>query len=91
MANCRKGDIAMIIQPLVRENLGALVEVIELSNHEPKRWRVRPVGGPRLASDGKLRAEANVADAALRPIRGQRSSSAPRRRAAGGCGDLFAQ
>ena len=91
MRNCRKGDIAVIVRALVPQNLGALVEVVAPSRQHPNHWVVRPLGGPRLASDGSFLDQANVPDTSLRPIRRPRPSSVPRGRRFQPTADLFSQ
>lgn len=70
---CKVGDLAFVIRPEVSSNQGMLVEVLQQVG--PKRWWVRSLCGPRLATDGTRRVEVLALDASLRPIRGPKKAA----------------
>ena len=68
--NCRIGDIAIIISAAMPENLGLLVEVIDVWPEDTHYWHVKSLCGPRDRLDGVRSAEGMAPDRCLRPIRG---------------------
>ena len=73
--NCRVGDLAIVIRPVVPSNLGMFVEVCSPWSQEPGCWWVRSLSGARPRKDGQTAFEGAVADDALRPIRGRKPGS----------------
>ena len=67
---CKIGDLAILINPTVEENLGALVEVMSVAKTNPRVWSVRSLSGPRMRSDGTVAEKADAPDKTLEPIRG---------------------
>jgi len=68
MMRCKMGDVAVIVRPLVRANLGMLVEV-KAPYGKPGWWWVRSLSGPRLREDGTVEQEGAVHDSRLSPVR----------------------
>lgn len=73
--NCKPGDLAVIVQGELTENIGAIVRVLGPENHprvQERFWRVESEGR-RLAGFGwgdivSYGIYANVADSEMRPI-----------------------
>jgi hypothetical protein len=67
---CRAGDLAIVIEARVHENLGMLVEVLSVWDGRPNAWWVRSLSGPRMRNNGTVASEASADDCSLWPIRG---------------------
>ena len=68
--NCKIGDLAILINPQMEENLGVLFEVMAPWPDEPGYWRIRSLNGPHLTYSGERLEEGMASDSSLRPIRG---------------------
>jgi hypothetical protein len=79
---CKRGDIAVLVHPILPENAGLIVDVLAF-DQLAGRWRVRPrTGGNRYRTafpDGTSPTERDPGheclceDWRLQPIRGQKS------------------
>ncbi|UVS93491.1 hypothetical protein [Burkholderia glumae] len=78
--NCKPGDLAIIVQAMLPENIGKIVEVLSPLGHDCGlgfRWLAKTVGGPaRTVSVVDFSSvfvdpePAGIPDAWLRPISG---------------------
>lgn len=71
--NCRRGDMAVIVESQLPENLGVFVEVV--GAYDDGAWAIRPLCGLMrgLNRDGTISDPCNLLnarDSSLRPIRG---------------------
>lgn len=67
--NCKPGDLAIIIYSNITQNIGGLVQVVNLA--DDGRWRVKPcqplMGGISKTIHSNI---GRIADCNLKPIRG---------------------